>query len=62
MEVSRMWNLAIEVFKTLKSLNPDFKHTYFNKCSQSAGKKYLVVDKAKTATFYEEPKDKDNGT
>ena len=39
MEVSHMWNLTNQVLKTLKSLNPDFKHTYFNKCLHSARKK-----------------------
>ena len=29
-EVSRLRNLVIEVFMTLKSLNPDFMRTYFN--------------------------------
>ena len=29
-EVSRLRSLAIEVFMTLKSLNPDFMRTYFN--------------------------------
>ena len=39
----------IEVFKTLKSLNTDFKRTYFKKASYSArGKNDLVVNKGKT--------------
>ena len=38
MEVNRMWDLAIEVSKTLKSLNAGFKHTHFKKCSHSARK------------------------
>ena len=29
MEVSCLWRLAIEAFKTLKPLNPDFTHTFF---------------------------------
>ena len=54
MEVSRLRRLAIEVFKTLKSLNPDFMRTYFKKGSQSAKKKNdLVVNRAKTTTFGE---------
>ena len=49
MEVSR---LPIEVFKTLKSLNPEFMHTYFKKGSHSAMRKiYLVVNRAKTTAF-----------
>ena len=39
MEVSRLQRLVIEVFKTLKSLNPDFTHTYSKKGSHSARKK-----------------------
>ena len=38
MEVNRMWDLAIEVSKTLKSLNAGFKHPHFKKCSHSARK------------------------
>ena len=54
MEVSRLWRLAIEVFKTLKALNPDFMHTYFKKGSHSARKNNdLVVNRAKTTTFCE---------
>ena len=53
MEVSRSCRLAIEVFKTLKPLNPDFMHmTYFKKSSYSARRKNdLVVNRAKTTTF-----------
>ena len=52
MEVSRLRRLAIEVFKTLKSLNPDFMHTHFKKGSHSARRKEdLVVNRAKTITF-----------
>ena len=58
-----MWNLATEVCKNLKSLNADFKYAYFKKeftlCQE---KNYLVFDKEKAVTFYEEPKDKDNET
>ena len=39
MEVSRLRRFAIEVFKTLKPLNPDFMHTHFKKGSHSARKK-----------------------
>ena len=54
MEVSRLWRLAIEVFKTLKSLNPDFMHIYFKKGSHSARRKNdLAVNRAKTTTFRE---------
>ena len=54
MEVSRLRRLAIEVFKTLKSLNPDFVPTYFKKSSHSASRKDdFVVNRAKTATFGE---------
>ena len=54
MEVSRLRRLAIEVFKTLESLNPDFMHTYFKKGSHSARRKiYVVVNRAKTTTFGE---------
>ena len=54
MEVSCLRRLAIEVFKTLKSLNPDFVPTYFKKSSHSASRKDdLVVNRAKTATFGE---------
>ena len=53
MEVSRLWRLTVEVFKTLKSLNPDFMHTYFKKDSHSArAKDDFVVNRAKT-TFGE---------
>ena len=41
-------------FKTLKSLNPDFMHSYFKKGSHSASRKNdLVVYRAKTSTFGE---------
>ena len=51
-EVSRLWRLAIEVFKTLESLNPDFMHTYFKKGSYSARRKNgLVVLRAKKRLF-----------
>ena len=54
MEVSRLRRLAIEVFKNLKSLNPNFMHTYFKKASHSARRKNgLVVNRAKTTTFNE---------
>ena len=54
MEVSRLRRLAIEVFKTLKCLNPDFMHTYFKKGSHSPSRKNgLVVNRAKTTTFGE---------
>ena len=54
MEVSRLRRLAIENFKTLKSLNPDFMCTYFKKGSHSSRRKNdLVVNRAKTATFGE---------
>ena len=54
MEVSRLRRLAIEVFKTLKSLNPDFVPTYFKKSSHSASRKDdFVVNRVKTATFGE---------
>ena len=39
MEMSRLRRLAIEVFKTLKSLNPHFMQIYFTKGSHSAGRK-----------------------
>ena len=49
-----MRRLAIEVLKTLKSLNPDFIHIYFEKGSHSARRKNdLVVNRAKTTTFCE---------
>ena len=48
MEVSCLWRLAISIFKTLKSLNPDFMHTYFYKSSHSARRKNdLVVSRGK---------------
>ena len=54
MEVSRLRRLATEVFKTLKSLNPDLMCTYFKKGSHSARRKNdLVVNRAKTTTFGE---------
>ena len=54
MEVSRLRRLTIEVFKTLKSLNPDFMHTYFKKGSHSSRRKNdLVINRAKTTTFGE---------
>ena len=46
--------LGIEVFKTLKFLNPHFMHTYFKKGSLSARRKsYFVINRVKTATFGE---------
>ena len=54
MEVSRLRRLTIEVFKTLKSLNPYFMHTYFKKGSHSARRKNdLVINRVKTTTFGE---------
>ena len=54
MEVSRLWRLAIEVFKTLKSLNPEFMHSYFKKGSHPARRKNgLVVNRAKTKRINE---------
>ena len=54
MEVSCLRRLAIEVFKTLKSLNSDFMCTYFKKASHAARRKNnLVVNRAKTTTFGE---------
>ena len=54
MEVSRMWRLAIELFKTSNSLNLDFIYTYLKKGSQSVRRRNdLVVNKAKTTTFDE---------
>ena len=54
MEVSRLRRLAVKVFKTLKSLNPDFMRTSFKKGSHSARRKNdLVVNRAKTTTFGE---------
>ena len=54
MEVNSLWKLAIEVFKTIKSSNPGFMHTYFKEGSRSAGRKNdLVVNRAKIRTFGE---------
>ena len=54
MEVSCLSRLAIEIFKTLKSLNPDFMCTYFKKVSNSARRKNdLVINRAKTTTLGE---------
>ena len=54
MEMTRLQRSAIEVFKTLKSLNPDFMHIHFKRSSRSVGRKnYLVVNRAKTITFGE---------
>ena len=54
MEVSYLWRLAIDVFKTLKSLNLDFMHTYFKKGSDSARRENdLDVNGAKTLKFGE---------
>ena len=54
MEVSHLRGLAIKVFKTLKSLNPDFTRTYFKNGSHSARRKNdLVINRAKTTTFSE---------
>ena len=39
MEVSHLWRLTIEVFKILKSINPDFMHTFLKKGSHYARKK-----------------------
>ena len=49
MEMSRLRKLAIEVFKTLKSLNADFTHTCF-KVPTLLGDK-IVANRAKTTTF-----------
>ena len=38
-EASPMRKLAIEVFKTLKPLNPDFMYAYIKKGSQSTRRK-----------------------
>ena len=54
MEMTRLQRSAIEVFKTLKSLNPDFMHIHFKRSSRSVGRKnYLVINRAKTITFGE---------
>ena len=54
MEVSHLWILATEVFKTIKSSNPDFMYTYLKKDSHFAWRKNdLVINRAKTATFGE---------
>ena len=53
MKVSRMQKLAIDVFKTLKSLNPDFMHTYFKVRTLQRKKTDLVVYRAKTVTLGE---------
>ena len=54
MELSSLWRLAIEVFKILKPLNPDFIHKYFKKGSHSARTKNdLVVNRVKTTAFGE---------
>ena len=54
MEVSRLRRLGINVFKTSKSLSPDFMYTYFKKGLHSASRKNdLVVNRAKTKTFSE---------
>ena len=54
MRVSHLRRLAIEVFKTLKFLTPDFMHRYFKKGSHSARRRNdLVVNRAKTTTFGE---------
>ena len=39
MEVSRLRRLAIEIFESLKPLNPDFMHTSLKKGAHSAKKK-----------------------
>ena len=51
--------IAIKVFKTLKSLNPNFMHTYFSKGSHSARiNNDLVVDRRKNCNVWlKEPKD-----
>ena len=54
MEVNCLRRLAIEVFKTLKSLDLDFMHTYFKKDSHSARRKNdLVINRAKNTAFGE---------
>ena len=54
MVVSFLRRLVVEVFQTLKSLNPDFMYTYFKKGWHSARKKNnLVVNRAKTVMFVE---------
>ena len=49
MEMSRLRKLAIEVFKTLKSLYADFTHTCF-KVPTLLGDK-IVANREKTTTF-----------
>ena len=52
MEVSCLRRLAIKIFKTLYSLNPDFMCTYFKKGSHPARKNNdLVVNRAKATRF-----------
>ena len=54
MEVSLLRRLAIKVFKALKTLNPDFMHTYFKRGSYSARRqKDVFVNLAKITTFGE---------
>ena len=54
MEKIPLRRLAIEVFETLKSLNPYFIRTYFKKGSHSGRRKNdLHVNRVKTATFSE---------
>ena len=53
-EVSHLWKLATEGFKTINSSNPDFMYTCFKKDSHFTWKKNdLVINRAKTTTFVE---------
>ena len=54
MEVNRMRKLAVEIFKTLNSLNPNYMKLHFKKGSYSTRRKNnLVVNRARTTTFGE---------
>ena len=54
MELSHLWKLAIKVFKTIKSSNPDFMYTYFKKDSHSHKiKNDSVINRVKTTMFGE---------
>ena len=54
MKVSRLRRLAIKVLMTLNSLNSDYMHIYFKKCSHSARRRNdLVVNRAKSTTSVE---------
>ena len=51
MEIKRLKTLALEVFKTVNNLNPDFMKDIFYLSSYQTHKKYIFVHSRNTASF-----------